>query len=490
MRHKFLVVDSAGDESIVSLLRSVFHGREILVEFTADGAAGLRYVKEEKPNVVIFDVCVVGMPGLDFLRAAKQLDSTLPVIMTTGCGKVDEVIESMQLGAFDYLVKPLVRERFGEVVQKALECNLLNRRVRYVHTSELLDQAGVDEDVMIGSSPRLMEIWKQVGKISDSDPTILIEGESGTGKELLARAICNHSRRRGRPFLAVNCAALPDSLLESELFGHEKGAFTDAYVRRIGKFEQCNGGTILLDEIGEMSPASQGKLLRLLENQGFERVGGNQTIRCDVRIIACTNQDLERAVREKRFRLDLYHRLRVVCFSLPPLRERTEDIPLLVDLFCRMFARKYGKTIRGLTTRANEILLVHPWEGNIRELKNAINSAVALASTQVLDLPDFEPLLNGRENLGCVEGVVEDDYYDYFVKVLWPRFDAAGLGRIGELYEVIDRGLEKAVINFVLERCEQNQVMAARLLSMSRNTLRDRIERYRIGVKPDTERSC
>lgn len=242
--------------------------------------------------------------------------------MTTGHKTTQNAIEAMKFGAYDYVTKPFDTNKLRSSVQKALECNLLNRKVRYTKDTNQLKLEEDADDIMIGSSAEMIEIWKMVGKVADSDATVLIQGESGTGKELLARAIYDNSRRKNRPFLAVNCAAMPEALLESELFGHEKGAFTDAYARRIGKFEQCNGGTIFLDEIGEMSPANQGKLLRVLECQEFERVGGNDTIRVDVRIIAATNKSLVTSVKEKTFRMDLFYRLRVVNFFLPPLKDR------------------------------------------------------------------------------------------------------------------------------------------------------------------------
>jgi transcriptional regulator with GAF, ATPase, and Fis domain len=334
---------------------------------------------------------------------------------------------------------------------------------------------------MIGSSPEMIEIWKMVGKVADSDATVLIQGDSGTGKELLARAIYNNSRRRNRSFLAVNCAALPENLLESELFGHEKGAFTDAHCRRIGKFEQCTGGTIFLDEIGEMSPANQGKLLRVLENQEFERVGGNETIKVDVRVIAATNRSLVSAVKEKSFRIDLFYRLRVVSFYLPPLRDRVEDIPLLVNLFVNMFSSKYAKKIKGVAPEALDMLISHHWEGNIRELKNVINSATVFCKGEILMPEDFESLhlsKAGKKEM-CLEGIV-DDYYTVFWNILEPMFDRVCLKNRGTVYDNINMGLEKALIHMAMEKSSQNQVLAAKLLGISRNTLRDRLERYKI----------
>src|SRR5512133_536397 len=297
MKYQFLIIDSNNGQNMLPVMRSAFPGDDIAIAVTKDSAEGLRYSDELRPSVILYDMCLSDMNGIDFLVAAKKIDHAVSVIMTTAYGNVSDTIETIKHGAFDYLVKPPDPELFRQVLRKALECNILNRRVRYIHTSEHLEETKLGEDIMIGSSPKLMEIWKLVGKIADNDATVLIEGESGTGKELLAKAIYSHSNRNTKPFLAINCAAMPENLLESELFGHEKGAFTDAHQRRIGKFEHCNGGTILLDEISEMSMISQSKLLRVLENQEFERVGGNVTIKTDVRVIASTNANLLDAVQ-------------------------------------------------------------------------------------------------------------------------------------------------------------------------------------------------
>jgi DNA-binding NtrC family response regulator len=333
---------------------------------------------------------------------------------------------------------------------------------------------------MIGASPEMIEIWKMVGQVADSHATVLIQGESGTGKELLARAIYNNSRRRNRPFLAVNCAAIPEALLESELFGHEKGAFTDAHARRIGKFEQCNGGTLFLDEIGEMSLANQSKLLRVLEGQAFERVGGNETITVDVRIIAATNRSLVNAVKAHEFRMDLFYRLRVVSFFLPALRERAEDIPLLVDLFIKKYSVQYGKNIKGVAPEALQLLVCHPWGGNIRELKNIINSAAVFCKGDILMPDDFSSLLPKPLNQVKL-GDSQDDYYAIFWGMLEPVFEGICTKSRGAVYESVNMGLEKALVHMAMEKTGSNQVMAAKLLGISRNTLRDRLDRYKLA---------
>lgn len=475
MHYRFLIVDGNQGKDLLPHLRSALPEYDIDVTVTADCNEALRLLADKSAAVVFFDMCLPGINGIEFLNKAKKIDHTLSIIMTTACGNINDTIETIKHGAFDYLVMPPEPAIFKDIVRKALECNVLNRRVRYVQSSSHINSPAIGEDLMVGSSPKLMEIWKLVGRIADNDATVLIMGESGTGKELLARAIYNHSKRRAKPFLAINCAAMPEALLESELFGHEKGAFTDAHQRRIGKFEHCNGGTILLDEIGEMSLSSQSKLLRLLENQEFERIGGNATIKTDVRVIASTNSSLEEAVHAKLFRLDLYHRLKGITITLPPLRERQEDIPILVDLFCRTFAAKYGKLVQGVSSRAMDFILQYRWEGNIRELRNIIGSAVAVADGDILRIEDIYRVMPDYNNQPIVPGT---DYYAYFARLLEPQVSTFNAGSIEGLYQDICNGLEKAAVELALRKSGHNQVMAAKMLGISRNTLRNRIERY------------
>lgn len=481
MKSKLLILDD--DISILELLRTVFEDEAMDILLESDSESAVRRVRNEHPNVAILDICLPKKSGLEVLQEIKKIDPGLSVIMTTGYQTTQNAIEAMKHGAYDYLTKPFEIQKLKTIVLKALECNLLNRKVRYARKSEQIVGDDLEEDIMIGSSPEMIQIWKMVGKVADSDTTVLIQGESGTGKELMARAIYNNSRRNNKPFLAVNCAALQENLLESELFGHEKGAFTDAYTRRIGKFEQCHGGTIFLDEIGEMSLWNQGKLLRVLENQEFERVGGNETIKVDVRVITATNASLLNAVKEKRFRLDLFYRIRVVSFFLPPLRERLEDLPLLVDLFIRKFAWKYNKTINGISPEAIDLLMGHHWEGNIRELKNIINSATLFCKGDILVPEDFESFLQTKSKVKKAnpEIAVGTDYYAAFLNMLEPSFNDICAKNNGFVFERMTTGLEKAVIRMAMEKSNNNQVLAAKTLGISRNTLRDRLERYRLG---------
>jgi len=476
---KLLILDD--DQDILLMLKEVFAGEEFLLFLESDGESALRRVVADRPNVAIMDINMPLKSGIEVLKEAKRIDPGLAVIMASGYQTTQNAIEAMKHGAFDYVTKPFNLSKLRSVVGKALECNLLSRKVRYSKVP-IKAEEDLSEDLMIGSSPEMVEIWKMVGTVADSDATVLIQGESGTGKELLARAIYNNSKRMNRPFLAINCAALPDALLESELFGHEKGAFTDAHCRRIGKFEQCNGGTIFLDEIGEMSPANQGKFLRVLENQEFERVGGNETIKVDVRVISATNKSLLASVKEKKFRMDLFYRLRVVNFFLPPLRERVEDIPLLVDLFVRKFSKKYGKNIKGVAPETMALFNSHMFEGNIRELKNIINSATVFCRGDMLVPDDFELFLQMKTGFKAIDLRPErDDFSEVFCNFLEPVFDNICLKNSGSIYESVNTGLEKALILMAMDKNNNNQLSAARLLGISRNTLRDRLQRYRDG---------
>ncbi|MGK2905565.1 MAG: sigma-54-dependent transcriptional regulator [Desulfuromonadales bacterium] len=470
MVHKLLIIDD--DPAIRDVLKNSFEDKNFHIFLAADGESGIKVIREHRPNVAIIDIQLPGKSGLDILKEAKRIDDRLSVIIATGYNTTQNAIESMKSGAFDYLVKPFNILKVQEVVAKGLASNLLSKNVKFsLGPTEILDSSS-DEDIMIGSSPKMVEIWKKIGRVATSDETVLIEGESGTGKELLARALYSNSARRHKPFLAVNCAAMPENLLESDLFGHERGAFTDAHTRRIGKFEQCNGGTLFLDEISEMSLLNQSKLLRVLENKSFQRVGGNEEIQTDVRIIAAANRNLQADVNRNRFRLDLFYRLQVITFHLPPLRQRQEDIPLLVDFFVRQNAIKYGKKNLSLTPRTVQFLSSLHWEGNIRELKNAISAAVVFTTGEVLQPDDFSQLkqVNYRQAFG-------DPYkLDHFRECVKTAFPELCSNWPGTIFQRLSSKLETHLVDLAMEHCNNNQVAAAKLLGISRNTLRKRLD--------------
>jgi len=475
MKAKLLILDD--DETILALLQQAFAGSSMELFAENNAAAAINCIMKVRPNVVLMDIRMPLKSGLEILQEALKIDHRLAVIIMTDCNLTRSAIEYMKCGAYDLVTKPFDTTQLKKIVQKALENNLLSRKVRFTHSSSHIAEAGQEEDLMVGSSPAMMEIWKMVGRVADSDAAVLITGESGTGKELLARSIYSNSVRRQRQFLAVNCAALPETLLESELFGHEKGAFTDAHCLKIGKFEQCNGGTIFLDEIGEMSLVNQGKLLRVLETQEFERLGGNETIKVDVRIIAATNQNLLVAVKEKRFRLELFYRLRVITFALPPLRERPEDIPLLADLYLRKYSLKNGKAISKISPQALEFLINYPWEGNIRELQNAINAAVVMNNGALLLPDDFTTLKGVKPSInGSGTGDASADCYELFCCTFEPLFERICKDNSGRVFAQVNSGVAKALITMAMAKCNQNQVLAAKILGISRTTLRNRLD--------------
>src|SRR3954465_3760568 len=371
---KLLLIDDEAD--VQYSFRRIFNSPEIELSTANSGEEGLTLIPKVKPDLVIMDVRMGGMTGLETLRRIRDTDGRLPVIMMTAYGTTQTAIEAMKLGASDYLLKPFDVPKLKEIVFSALKAARDMKEV--VSYQPFLESEDYDLGV-IGRSEAMQKVFKMIGQLAASDATALITGESGTGKELVARAIYHHSKRSQMPFLAINCAAIPENLLESELFGHEKGAFTGAQNQRIGKFEQCNGGTIFLDEIGDMSLPTQTKILRVLQNGSFERVGGNQAVKVDVRVIAATNKPLEKAVADKQFREDLFYRLNVVRVQMPPLRDRREDTRLLVNYFLRKFAQVQKQQPKSISQSALEALERYHWPGNVRELENVMQRAIVVA---------------------------------------------------------------------------------------------------------------
>jgi DNA-binding NtrC family response regulator len=467
-----LVIDD--DRATLHLIQQAFRDSGMTVLTAKTASSGLEIVAEQHPDLVLLDVMLPDISGLEAFENIKRLDSRLPVIFITAGGTSDTAIEAVKVGAYDYLLKPLDIERVRSLVQQALEMR------RLMHVPVMLPGAADEKDQddrMVGRSPRMLEVYKAIGRVAPQDVTVLIRGESGTGKELIARAIYQHSQRSRAPFLAVNCAAIPDALLESELFGHEKGSFTGADRQRIGKFEQCSGGTIFLDEVGDMSPLVQGKLLRLLQEQQFERVGGNQTIRTDVRIIAATHRDLEAMANEATFRSDLYYRLNGFTIIIPPLRERGDDIVVLLERFFNLYARQLNKDVQGIAPDALKLLVEYPWPGNVREMQSAVRRALLQTNGAVLAaeaLPEeirlgIRPETSGRRANG--EGALEH--------LVQQRLDA----ETNDLYAEALAAMEIFVLTRVLRLTGGNQSRAARILGITRGSLRNKIHAHAIHIQ-------
>ena len=467
-----LIVDD--DKSIRYSLKRMLEGS--FAVFTAqNGEEALQQVKEKSPDLIIMDIKMPGRTGIEVLKEIKQVDPKSLVILMTAYGTTETAIEAMKYGAFDYIVKPFPIPQMKELVEKAISLRkLMKQEVTYVQMEYAKEEAGA-EGRIVGSSSKMQEIYKLVGQISQSDITVLLRGESGTGKELLARAIYHHSLRADQPFLPINCAAIPDTLLESELFGHEKGAFTGAVSRRIGKLEQCQGGTIFLDEIGDMSLPTQAKLLRILQEKTFERLGGMETLKVDVRFIVATNKDLEAAIVNGQFREDLYYRLNVVSLTVPPLRERKEDIPELVSYFLKRFNRELKKTAAGISQGAMDKILAYGWPGNVRQLENVLKRAMVLCQGQWV-LEDQLVFEKGWEKAGIEEPLdkkpLEDLLDILFEELSKPSATSQELDMIS--------AIEKGLMLRALQKTKGNQIQAAQLLGMNRSTLRGKMDKYHI----------
>lgn len=392
------VILAVDDEApLREALRKVLAKEGHAVLLAADGQEGLDLLRNTPVNVILLDLKMPGLTGLELLKAARLLVPDVEVIVITGHGTVDDAVEAMKQGAYDFITKPFKRLTLVKAVEKALEKQGLSQKARLLqHRLDEIDDRGQ----IVGISAAMDRVLALVEQVASSEATVMIQGESGTGKELIANLVHRLSPRRDRPFIKVNCAALPETLLESELFGYEKGAFTGALARKAGRFELANRGTMFLDEIGDLSLTTQAKLLRVLQEGEFERLGGTQTLKVDVRLVTATNQDLRQSVREKKFREDLLYRLDVVTIVLPPLRERPEDIPLLAEHFLRRYSQKSQKKISGFSDEALASLLDYRWPGNVRELEHAIEHAVIFAGGPSVVIADLPPAISGERKPG------------------------------------------------------------------------------------------
>jgi two-component system nitrogen regulation response regulator GlnG len=467
MAHLLLIDDDP--DLIAEQVRQAFPPPRHRVEVAGTGADGLERVRADPPDVILLDLRLPDQSGLEVYQQLRETDARIPVVFVTLAKSADAAIEAMKQGAYDYLFKPLDMQQLRRVVGEALE---VARRMRQ---PAVLAEAATDADVegvIVGSCPAMREVYKAIGRVAGQTVPVLITGESGTGKELVARALYQHGARAKAPFLTLNCAAIPEQLLESELFGHEKGAFTGADRKRIGKFEQCSGGTLFLDEIGDMPLALQSKMLRVLQEQSFERVGGNETVRTDVRLIAATHRDLKAWSEEGRFRPDLYYRLGVFTIHLPPLRERGDDLPLLVRYFVRRFGRELGRDVQEVAPEATDRLRAYPWPGNIRELQSVLKQALLRTTGPVL-LPTMLPDLTTEPPPAAGTGPAPAAGLEQFIR----RRLADGSEA---LHEEAHRELDRLLLPLVMEHTRGNQFQAAKVLGVARQTLRRRLRELHI----------
>ena len=452
-QYKIFIVD---DDKNIRRMIEVHLKKDKIYEsmHASNGESCLKILQEEVPDLILLDIQMPGIDGIETLEQIKQQYSRIPIIMMSAHGTIDIAVRSMKLGAYDFITKPFSGDRLNITVRNALESNELRGEVEQLRR-ELQEKYQFKH--IIGQSGAIQNVFRSVSKVIDSSVTVLLYGESGSGKELIARAIhYEGQKRRNKPFIAVNCSALPDSLLESELFGHEKGSFTGASQRRIGKFEQADGGTVFLDEVGEMAPSTQVKVLRVLQVREFERVGGNELVKVDIRLISATNKDLEEAVRKSEFREDLFYRLSVFPIKLPPLRERKDDIPLLIQFFIEKYTVREEKTVNSMSSDAIELMMAYHWPGNIRELENAIERAIVLVTTSEIVANDLPAN----------------------VRVIGER-------RVVDTSKTLNswiENLEEEALRKALLECEGNVSLTARKLGIGRATIYRKAKKYGLTI--------
>lgn len=465
---RLLIIDD--ELPILKAFSRAFASQSLEVVTASTAGEGESIFADLRPDVVVLDIHLPDSSGIECYKRLREHDPRVPVIFITGHGTVQSAIEAMKLGAYDYLFKPLELSDMRDLIEKALR---LSRMIRIQPV--LTDEGEPTTDAIVGRCHAMKEVYKAIGRVASQNLTVLLQGESGTGKEVVAQAIYHNSSRATGPFQAINCAAIPDALLESEIFGHEKGAFTDAVRQRIGKMEQADKGTLFLDEVGDMSPMTQAKLLRVLQEQTFERVGGNDLIKVDVRVLAATNHDLKKLVSEGLFRADLYFRLSVVTIQLPPLRDRGGDLQILSEYFLRKYSPDFGKDVRTVAPETLKAMEAYHWPGNVRELENVIKQALLTARGNVL-LPEFLPSLSmSFEN--SIPTSEQEQYPSY------KTVDDALSKGDSNLYISTVSATERSVIRQVLKHTQGNQFKAASILGISRVTLRSKLKSLGIDLE-------
>ncbi len=454
-----LIVD---DEKGVRYAFERTFGDEYTIITAENGEQAIKVVGEDDPDAVLMDIRMPKMDGLTALKIIKKSHPHLPVIMATAFADSSSAMQAMKDGAFDYVAKPFDNDELRSIIDKAVSASKMQAKL-HCGCGEKWNDTSDDKECIVGSSPEVLNMCKKIGQVAGSNLPVLITGETGVGKELTARAICQHSNRQDAPFMVVNCASLPDELVESELFGYETGAFTGAVKQRIGRFEQCNGGTLFLDEIGELPVAAQAKVLRVLQDGTFERLGSNKMLTTDVRLIAATNRNLDEMSGQGLFRPDLLHRINVLTIVIPPLRQRISDLSDLILYFLSRYGRQVYPPVEGITDEALEQLAVYPWPGNIRELENTIRRGIVLTRSTVLTAED------------CVIQQQAEPAEDNFRQVVGMQIDDLIKGDESRPYRSLISEVEQMLIKKALDLCGGNQVQAARLLGINRMTLRKKL---------------
>jgi two-component system nitrogen regulation response regulator GlnG len=469
---RILIADD--EDSLRWVLEKGFRGAGYQVIAVKDGTAAFAQIETGPFDLILLDVRMPGMDGLTLLKRTRELRPDAQIVIMTAHGTMETAIQAMQQGAYDYLAKPFDLDEALLLAERAMTAQRLTQEVSSLRT-------GLKEvwefGALVGRHPTMQEVYKAIGRIAASDVSVLLRGESGTGKEVVARALHHYSRRAGRPFVGISAAAIPVTLLESELFGHEKGAFTDAKDRRLGKLELAHGGTVFFDEIGDMPPELQVKLLRALQERSFERVGGHELIRMDVRVLAATHRDLEGMMREGRFREDLFYRLNVVMLSLPSLRERRGDIPLLVEHMLAKYAESLGERV--IAADALDRLVGYAWPGNVRELENVIQRAMVMASTGVI-LPEHLPI--GPVSAAAAVAGTDASLEEIIEKKMHECVRGLRGHTSANLHGLMVGLVEKPLLRAVMRETKGNQVRAAQLLGINRNTLRKKLKEH--GIDP------
>ncbi len=460
---KILIVDD--EETVRYSFKKLFRNPDCIISEAGNGLEAISSIKKDMPDLVLMDIEMPGLGGLDAIQRIKAINPQLPVIIITAFGTSERVIGAMKYGAYEYLEKPFDVGRLKEVVSEALEMKRLSDEVNTVEIHPSDTHTG---EQIVGMSSAIKEVYKMIGRVAASDVSVLLTGESGTGKELVAKAIHRYSDRSDKPFIAINCAAIPDTLLESELFGYEKGSFTDASHMKEGKFEMADKGTLFLDEVADMSLTLQAKLLRVLQEGTFERLGSNKVIKVNVRVISATNKNLENAIISKTFREDLYYRLKVISITLPPLRVHTEDIPLLTNYFLSRHCQEMKKPLVTVPPETMDGLLKYSWPGNVRELENLLKRALLLSKSNIITPDLIQAEMNATQALP-VAGARNE--YSSFIPENLDDFE-------GRLFKHVIEQLEKELIEKSLAYNNGNQVKTAKLLGISRAMLHERMEKF------------